>query len=431
MQVSLEREEGLERTLRVDIPADRIDSAVNDKLNQLARNVRLDGFRPGKVPLRVVRNRFGGEVRQEVVSEIMQSSLQEAIGQQELRPAGAPSVEANDNDDGGVTVRATFEVVPEIEVTGLGGVEIEKPVAEVTDADVDNMVETLRKQRQTFNDVERPAAQGDQIVIDYVGRIDGEAFEGGSGEDTPVELGAGRMIDGLEEGMEGMTAGDTRTIDVTFPEDYQAAELAGKTAQFEVTAKAVQEPQLPAVDEEFVHGFGIQSGDIDELRASLRQNMERELKQTLRTRVKEKVLNALLENNDIAVPTPMVNEEIGRMREEMKQRLGGQVPDDRLGDDMFRTEAERRVKLGLLLAEVIRRGELRADPDRVQAQIEELASSYEDPAQVIQYYSENREARSGVEAMVVEDQAVDHLLAEAEVSEQPSDFDTVMQRTTG
>lgn len=431
MQVSLEREEGLERTLRVEIPADRIDSAVNDKLSQLARNVRLDGFRPGKVPLRVVRNRFGGEVRQEVVSEIMQSSLQEAIGQQELRPAGAPSVEANDNDDGGVTVRATFEVVPEIEVKGLGGVDIEKPVAEVTDADVDNMVETLRKQRQTFNDVERPAAQGDQIVIDYVGRIDGEAFEGGSGEDTPVELGAGRMIDGLEEGMEGMAAGDTRTIDVTFPEDYQAAELAGKTAQFEVTAKAVQESQLPAIDEEFVHGFGIQSGDLDELRASLRQNMERELKQTLRTRVKEKVLNALLENNDIAVPTPMVDEEIGRMREEMKQRLGGQIPDDRLGDDMFREEATRRVKLGLLLAEVIRRGELRADPERVQSQIEELASSYEDPAQVIQYYSENREARSGVEAMVVEDQAVDHLLAEAEVNEQPSDFDTVMQRTTG
>lgn len=431
MQVSLEREEGLERTLRVEIPADRIDSAVNDKLSQLARNVRLDGFRPGKVPLRVVRNRFGGEVRQEVVSEIMQSSLQEAIGQQELRPAGAPSVEANDNDDGGVTVRATFEVVPEIEVKGLGGVDIDKPVAEVTDADVDNMVETLRKQRQTFNDVERPAAQGDQIVIDYVGRIDGEAFEGGSGEDTPVELGAGRMIDGLEEGMEGMAAGDTRTIDVTFPEDYQAAELAGKTAQFEVTAKAVQESQLPAIDEEFVHGFGIQSGDLDELRASLRQNMERELKQTLRTRVKEKVLNALLENNDIAVPTPMVDEEIGRMREEMKQRLGGQIPDDRLGDDMFREEATRRVKLGLLLAEVIRRGELRADPERVQSQIEELASSYEDPAQVIQYYSENREARSGVEAMVVEDQAVDHLLAEAEVNEQPSDFDTVMQRTTG
>lgn len=431
MQVSLEREEGLERTLRVDIPADRIDNAVNDKLSQLARSVRLDGFRPGKVPLRVVRNRFGGEVRQEVVNEIMQSSLQEAIGQQELRPAGTPSVEANDNDDGGVTVRASFEVVPEIEITGLAGVEIEKPVAEVTDADVDNMVETLRKQRQTFADVERAAAPGDQLVIDYVGRIDGEAFEGGSGEDTPVELGAGRMIDGLEEGMEGMTAGDTRMIDVTFPEDYQAAELAGQTAQFEVTAKAVQEPHLPPADEEFVRGFGIQSGDIGELKASLRQNMERELNQTLRTRVKEKVLNTLLENNDIEVPTPMVTEEIGRMRGEMKERLGGQVPDDRFGDDMFREEATRRVKLGLLLAEVIRRGELRADPERVRAQVEELASSYEDPQQVIQYYNQNSEALSGVQAMVVEEQAVDHLLAEAEVTEQPSDFDTVMQRSTG
>lgn len=430
MQVSLERKEGLERTLRVDIPADRVQSAVDEKLGQLARNIRLDGFRPGKVPMRVVRNRFGGEVRREVLGELMQSSLQDAITQEELRPAGTPSVEADDTDDGGVTFRATFEVVPDIEVQGLAGVEIEKPVAEVTESDVDNMVETLRKQRKTFEDVDRPAASGDQIVIDFVGRKDGEAFEGGSGQDTPVELGAGRMIDGLEEGMEGMSAGETRTIDVTFPENYQASELAGETVQFEVTAKAVQEGRLPEVDEEFARGFGIESGSIDELRASLRGNMERELAQTLRGQVKERVLNALLEQNEIEVPSPMVTEEIGRMREQMKQRLGGQIPDAQLGDDMFREEATRRVRLGLLVAEVIRKAEIKADPERVKNQVEEIASSYEDPEQVAQYYFENREALSGVEAMVVEDLAVEHLQAQAEVTEKPSDFDTVMNRSS-
>ncbi len=431
MQVSLERKEGLERTLRVDIPGERVQSAVDEKLGELARNVRLDGFRPGKVPVRVVRNRFGGQVRREVLGELMQSSLQDAIAQEELRPAGTPSVEADDADDGGVTFRATFEVMPEVEVQGLTGVTIEKPVAEVTEGDVDNMVETLRQQRRSFEEVERPAAEGDQVVIDYIGRLDGEAFEGGSGQDAPVELGAGRMLEDLEQGIVGMAAGDTRTVTVSFPEDYQASELAGQTVEFEVTAKSVREPTLPEVDADFARGFGIESGSLEELRSNLRENMERELRQTLRGQVKERVLNALLEQNDIAVPSPMVDEEIGRMREQMKQRLGGQIPDERLSDEMFREEATRRVKLGLLLAEVIRGAGLTADAEKVRTQIEEIASSYEEPEQVTQYYYENREALSGVEAIVVEDQAVEHLLEEAEVTEQPSDFDTVMNRNAG
>lgn len=430
MQVSLEREEGLERTLRVDIPGDRVNSAVDEKLGQLAQNVRLDGFRPGKVPLRVVRTRYGSQARQEVLSELMQSSLQEAISEQELQPAGTPSVEADDAEDGGVTFRATFEVMPEIALEGLDGVEIEKPVAEVTEPDVDNMIETLRKQRQSFVDVERPAATGDQVVIDFVGRIDGEAFEGGSGQDTPVELGSGRMIEDLENGLEGIRAGETRTIEVTFPEEYQSQELAGRSAEFEVTAKAVQEPQLPEVDEEFVRGFGIESGAIEDLRADLRRNMERELNQTLRAQVKDRVLNALLERNDLTVPTPMVDEEIKRVREQMKQRLGGQVPDESLSDDLFREEATRRAKLGLLLAEVIRQAGITADAEAVNERIEEVASSYQEPEQVKQYYHEDRQARSNIEAMVIEDKAVEHLLAQADVKDEPTDFDTIMNRSS-
>jgi len=431
MQVSLERENGLERTLRVDIPAERVEGEIEERLGKLARQVRLDGFRPGKVPLRVVRNRFGGQVRQEVLNELMQSSLREAISEQQLRPAGSPSVEAEEPGDGGVTFRATFEVVPEISVTGLEGVAIDRPTATVTEQDIDNMIDTLRAQRRSFVDTERAAAEGDQVVIDFTGRRDGEPVEGASGSDTPVELGAGRMLPDLEAGLVGVQAGDTRTIDVSFPDDYQASELAGATVSFEVTAKAVQESVLPAVDEEFARMFGIESGSLEELRASLRRNMERELNQALRAKIKERVLDALLQHNPVDVPSAMVDEEIGRLREQMKERLGGQVPEEQLGDDMFREEAERRVRLGLLLSEVIRDRGIEADSERVRSQVEEIASSYEDPEQVVRYYYENREMLSGVEAVVVEDQAVDALLADAEVTEHESDFSTIMNRESG
>lgn len=428
MQVTVEQKEGLERKVRVEIPASRVEDAVAERLQQLQRSVRLDGFRPGKVPRRVVRDRFGQQVRQEVLGELIQSTFQEAVAQESLQPAGQPRIEPHDEsgDEGGFTYEATFEVYPEIEIGPLEDLEVERPVAEVTEGDIDNMVETLRRQQQQFDTVDRPAAEGDRVVIDFIGRIDGEAFEGGSGEDTSVDLGAGRMIGDFEQQLEGVSAGEKREIEVTFPEDYGTAELAGRAATFEVTVKDVQAGRLPEVDEEFIRGFGIESGSLEEMRDSLRRNMERELRQALRTRVKQQVMEKLRERNPIDVPEGLVEEETGRLREQMKQRLGGQMDADSLPAELFREEAQRRAHLGLVLAELVRQAELKPDPDQVQAQLDDLASTYEDPAQVIQYYRQNPQLMQGVEAMAVEEQLVDHVLEQARVTDLETSFDAVM-----
>lgn len=427
MQVSVERKEGLERTLKVDIPAERIDGAVEERLGRLQKTAKLDGFRPGKVPYRVVRDRFGPQVRREVLGELIQSTFQEAIGQEELQPAGSPQIDTPelDAEAGGMSYTATFEVYPEVELASIDDLAVEKPRAEVAEADVDQMVETLRKQRREFTAVERAAQQGDQVVIDFVGRVDGEEFQGGSGSDTPVELGSGRMIEGFEEQLEGVETGESRQVEVTFP-DSAGEELGGKQATFEVTAKEVQEGQLPEVDEEFARGFGVESGSVEELRDGLRRNMERELSQALRSQVKKQVMDALVERNPIDVPQRLVQEEIGRLREQMQQRLGGQMDAAQLGDHLFEQEAKRRVQLGLVLSEIVRANELTPDAESVKAQIEEMAAGYEDPQQVAQYYYQNQEMMQGVEAMVVEEKVVDWVLDHAQVTEQQTTFDAVM-----
>ncbi len=428
MQVSLEHQEGLERTLRIDVPADRIDSAVEDRLNELRKNVRLDGFRQGKVPYRVVRDRFGHQVRQEVLSEVIQSTLQEAVAEQELQPAGSPQIDTPelDGEGGGVSYRATFEVYPTVDLGPVAELEIERPVAEVTEADIDRMIERLQAQRRHFEDVERPAQHGDQVIIDFEGRIDGEPFDNGSGQDTPVEIGANQMVAGFEEQLEGIGPGETRTVEVTFPDDYQVESLAGQTAQFEVTAKAVQAPQVPEVDEDFVRSFGIESGSVDELRAGLRRNMERELNQALRKQLKQQVLDALVERNPVDVPQALVQEEIGRLREQMQQQLGGQMDAAQLGDDLFRDEAHRRARVGLILSELVQHTGAQADEESIRAQVQELASAYEDPQQVEQYYYQNQEMLQGVQAMVIEDKVIDWVLDNANVSERQSSFDEVV-----
>ena len=433
MQVSVERQEGLERTLKVEIPSDRIEGAVEERLNRLQKQVRLDGFRPGKVPMRVVRTRYGGQVRQEVVGELIQSTLQEAVTQVEMQPAGSPRIDSADEqaEEGGMAYTATFEVYPEVELGEIGDLAVEKPVAEVMEADVDGMIDTLRRQRQEFDEVDRPAEQGDRVVIDFVGRIDGEAFEGGSGEDTPVDLGAGRMIDGFEDQIEGIRPGEEREVQVRFPDEYGATELAGRDATFSVTCKSVQGGRLPEVDEEFARQFGIDSGSVDELRDGLRRNMERELKQALDAQVKRQVMDALVERHPIDVPDALVQEEIGRLREQMKQRLGGQMSDEQLTDDLFRDEAQRRVRLGLLLSELVHANGIQADDEAVRQKVEEMASAYDDPQQVVQHYYENQQMLQGVQAMVVEDRVVDWILERANVSEKQTNFDEVMQQQNG
>lgn len=431
MQVTVEQKEGLQRTVRVEIPADRIDDAVSERLQRLQRNVRLDGFRPGKVPARVVRDRFGSQVRQEVLGELIQSTFQEAVQQEALQPAGQPRIEPGDESiekGGGFNYEATFEVYPEIELAPLENIQVERPQAEVTEADIDKMVETLRDQQKKHETVERAAANGDRVVIDFVGRIDGEEFEGGSGENTPVDLGEGRMIDGFEEQLVGASAGDSLEVEVTFPENYGTAELAGKDAVFDVTVKSVQEGRLPEVDEDFVRGFGIESGSMDEMRDSLKRNMDRELRQGLRTKVKQQVMEGLREHNPVDVPEAMIEEEIGRLKGQMKERMGGQMNADDLPSELFREEAQRRAHLGLVLAEMVKQTELRADPERVESQIQELASAYDEPEQVVQYYRQNPQMMQGVEAMVIEEQLVDHVLEHAQVTDVDTDFDAVMNK---
>lgn len=430
MQVTVERNQGLERTVKVEIPASRIDDAVSERLQRLQRSVKLDGFRPGKVPQRVVRNRFGRQVRQEVLGELIQSTFQEAVSQESLQPAGQPRIEPQDEavEEGDFSYQATFEVYPEIELAPLSELQVERPVAEVTEADIDAMLETLRRQRQVYEAVERPAASGDRVVVDFAGRIDGEAFEGGSGENTPVDLGSGRMIEGFEEQLEGATAGETREVSVTFPEDYGSTELAGREAVFDVTVKEVQAGRLPGVDAEFIRGFGIDSGSLDEMRDSLRRNMERELRQALRTRIKQQVMDGLRAQNPVDVPEALVEEETGRLRQQMKQQLGDQANADALPGELFREEAHKRAHLGLILQELVRQAELKPDPERVQAQLDDLASSYEQPEQVIQYYRQNPQMMQGVEAMAVEEQLVDHVLEQAQVTDTETSFDAIMNK---
>ena len=423
MQVSVESGEGLTRTLKVTLPAEKVDEVVNAKLQEVARTVRLDGFRPGKVPVRVVRQRFGAQIRQEAYGELIQSSFQEAAVQENLRPVGEPSIDLQETE-GGLTYTATFEVMPEVELKDFSVFQLERPVAEVTDADVDEMIEKLRKQRTEWEEVERPAQEGDQVTIDFTGYIDGEAFEGGSAEDVPLVLGSGTMIPGFEEGLIGAAPGETRTLELKFPDDYRVEKLAGKDARFEVTVKKVAEPKLPEVDEDFIRSLGVEEGTEEALRKEVRENMERELRQKLRSRTKDGVMEALLAEYDIQVPAAMVDQEAWALKEQAQQEMAqaGQASAIDLPLDLFRDQAERRVKLGLVIAEIIRSQNIEVDQQRVDEMIAEQAATFEEPQEVIDWYAANPRARRTVENAVLEDQAVDWILEQAQVTDKPMTF---------
>ena len=423
MQVSVESGEGLTRTLKVTLPAEKVDEVVNAKLQEVARTVRLDGFRPGKVPVRVVRQRFGAQIRQEAYGELIQSSFQEAAVQENLRPVGEPSIDLQETE-GGLIYTATFEVMPEVELKDFSALQLERPVAEVTDADVDDMIEKLRKQRTQWEEVERPAQEGDQVTIDFTGYIDGEAFEGGSAEDVPLVLGSGTMIPGFEEGLIGAAPGETRTLELKFPEDYRVEKLAGKDARFEVTVKKVAEPKLPEVDEDFIRSLGVEEGTEEALRKEVRENMERELRQKLRSRTKDGVMEALLAEYDIQVPAAMVDQEARALKEQAQQEMAqaGQASAIDLPLDLFRDQAERRIKLGLVIGEIIRSQNLEVDQQRVDEMIAEQAATFEEPQEVIDWYAANPQARRTVENAVLEDQAVDWILEQAQVTDKPMTF---------
>jgi len=420
MQVSVETLEGLQRKMTVQLPAEKVNEIVDNKLRTIAKQVRLDGFRPGKVPLKVVRQRFGDHARQEAYGELIQSTFYEAASGEKLNPAGEPSIEVRD-DDSGFSYTAEFEVVPEVTLNDLSSATLERMTAEVSDADVDDMLEKLRKQRVTWNRVERAAQDGDQVTVSFIGKVDGEEFEGGSAQNVPIELGAGRMIEGFEQGLLGASAGDERTVHLSFPDDYQAAHLAGKPASFEITVNEVAEPVLPELDEEFAKAFGVEEGGLEKLRADIRENMERELRQKLRSRNKEKVMDLLLENNDFTVPRAMIDSEAQRLKEETKQQMQGQSSVD-LPLDIFREQAERRVKLGMLVAAIVDQQKIEVDEERVRSTVDDFAASYESPQELRDWYYADNERLNPVRNLVLEDQVVDWITSQVNVVDQQSSF---------
>ncbi|MBE1299112.1 MAG: trigger factor [Alteromonadaceae bacterium] len=431
MQVSVEANEGLERRLTITVPADTVDSAVKSRLQQLAKTQRINGFRPGKVPVSVIKKRYGSAVRQEIAGEVMQRNFYEAIMQEKLNPAGMPSFEMKTDKDGqDLEFVAAFEVYPEFELADTKDIEIEKTVVDIAESDIDAMMETLRKQHATWAETDGEVTEDSRVVIDFNGSIDGEEFDGGKSEDFMLEMGKGRMIPGFEDPILGKKAGDELTSEVTFPEDYHAENLKGKAASFAIVVKKVEVMELPEINEEFAKTFGVESGDVSELRAEVTKNMERELSQTLKAKLKEQVIAGLIEKNPIDLPEALVKQEIGALREQAQQRFGAQAGPDmpELPDDLFADNAKRRVSVGLILGEVIKTKELKVEDSRVDELIATTASAYEDPEEVVQYYKGNQELMQQMQNLALEDQAIDTILEEANVTEVSKPFEEVMNK---
>ena len=427
MQVSVEATGSIQRKMTITVPSENIDQEVDKRLKEMRSKVRLDGFRPGRVPLSVVKKMHGVGVYQDVASTMIQSSFFDAAKQEDLRVVGFPEIEAKTIEYGkDLEYSATFDIYPEIKIASLEGKTVTKQVAEVTDADIDKMIETLRNQQKEWVDVDRAAQEGDLVTIDFDGTVDGEAFEGGKAEDFQVELGANRMLPDFEAALVGMKAGDEKTADVNFPEDYQSEELKGKTAQFALTVKKVQEPKIPEIDEEFIKRFGVEDGTVESFRKNIAENMERELKNKITANIKTQVMDHLADLHEFDIPAALVTDEIKHMHQEMTQNTGNDMSS--IPDELLKDQAERRVKLGLIVGEIIRQNDIKKDPIKVDTKLKELASTYEDPNALIDYYRNNQQAMQTIEAAVMEDAIIDWALEQVTVEEKVSNFDSVMNR---
>jgi trigger factor len=431
MQVSLETTQGLERRLTITVPADSVEELVKKRLREISKTARIDGFRKGKVPPTILEKRYGQQAFIEVAQDAMQQNYIQAIIQEKVNPAGAPYFEPKALQRGqDIEFTATFEVVPEVKVENLDKVEVERVVADVTDADLDKMMETLQKQQSTWVEKKVQAKEGSRVTIDFVGKVDGEEFEGGKATDFVLELGQGRMIPGFEDGIVGKKAAKKAfTIEVTFPSDYHSENLKGKVAEFDITLTKVEVRELPELNDEFVAKFGVTEGGVDALKAEVRANMNRELKQALKAKLKDSVIKGLLANNELDVPKAMIDQEINVLRQQAMQRFGGQMNMDKMPElpaELFEQQAKDRVRIGLLLGQFIRDNEVKADEDRVKEIIETQASAYEDPTEVIEHYYGNEQLLNNIRNLAVEDQAIEMILANAKVTEKKASFDEIM-----
>ena len=430
MQVSVETTNGLERKITVAIDEEKIASVVDGRLQDMTKTVKIKGFRAGKVPLKIVKQQYEEQVRQEVVGDVLQSTLYEAIGQEKLNPAGQPRIDSLKSDPGqGMEYSALFEVYPEVKLGDLSNATIEKPVAEITDADVEEMLETVRGQHKEWQAVEREAKEGDQLNINFKGMIDGEVFPGGEGNDMAIELGSGRMIKGFEEGLVGAKAGDDVTLNVTFPDDYHAKELAGKPAQFETHINKVEEAKLPELDDAFATKLGIKDANVENMQKEIRTSMQQELDSRLNTQVKSAVMDVLISTNEFDVPKSLIESESEALKDQMAQNLQQQGMQDqglKMEASMFADQAARRVKLGLIMSEIVKSEKMEADEDRVKKKIEEIAAPYEQPQQVIDWYMGDNQRLAEVKALVTEEQVVDWAMEKAKVVDKNMTFKEVM-----
>lgn len=433
MQPVVEKLSGLERRVDVTVLVADVEKEVQAQLRRIARTAKVQGFRPGKAPLSIIERSHGPSVRYEVINTQIGKSLDKIITDAELRVVGTPTLEpkVDEAPDGVMAFAATFEIYPEVQVPDLAALEVTRSTVDIGDAEVQKTLDILRRQRTVYKAAEGRAAQADdRVTLDFSGMIDGVAFEGGTAQDFPFVLGQGRMLPEFEDAVLGMKAGEEKTFPLQFPEDYGSAEVAGKEAQFAITVKEVAEPELPALDAEFAKALGQAEGDVDALVLEIKGNVEREAKARARNRTKASVMEALAQACTFELPKAMVENELQErqqaMRQELKQRGVPNADDVPLPDDTLRPEAERRVRLGLLVSELIQQADLKAKPEQVRARIEEFAKSYEQPAQVVAYYLADKERRAEIESFVLEDNVVDHVLAAAQVTDEAVDFDTLM-----
>ena len=430
MQVSIESSKGLERQLKIAVPADKIDQEVTGRLQKATKTVSIKGFRKGKVPLKVVKQQYGAGVRQEVIGEIVNSSFYEAIQQEELRPVGQPRIDDIKEAEGqNLEYLAIFEVYPEVKLADLSKVKVTRPVSDISADDVAKMIEVLRNQQATFDVVERAAEDSDQVNIDFVGTQKKEEFAGGSAEAQDLVLGSNSMIPGFEDGLIGASAGDDLVLKLKFPKDYHSEELKGKAVQFAVKVNSVSAKQTPEMNDEFFKLYGVDAGGEEKFREDIQANMERELLNALRTKVKNRVMDQLFTLNKVDVPAALVGNEITQLKQQMVQQFGGgqQIDLNMLPDEMFKEKAERRAALGVIVSEVVKVEELTPNEESVRARVDEIASTYEQPQEVVDYYYSKPELLSSVEAVVLEDQVTELVLSKAKVKDETLSYEDAVK----
>ena len=430
MQVSIESSKGLERQLKVGVPAGKIDDEVLQRLQKATKTAKIKGFRKGKVPLQVVKQYYGKGLRQEVVGELVNSSFYEAIQQEKLRPVGQPRIDdIQDKPGEDLQYKATFEVYPEVKLADLKKISVLRPVSEVTQPDIDKMIDVLRDQQATYDVEDKVAEDGDQINLDYVGTHKGEEFPGGKAEGQALVLGSNSMIPGFEDGLLGLSAGDEKVLKLKFPKDYHAEDLKGKAVQFSVKVHSVAVKNLPELNDEFFKLYGVESGGVDKFREDVESNMERELRNALRSKVKNRVMDQLFKLNQVELPEALVANEITQLKQQMVQQFGGgrQLDLNMLPDDMFKAKAERRAALGVIVSEVVKVESLEPDEQQVRARVDEIASTYEQPSEVVDYYYSKPELLSSVEAVVLEDQVTELVLSKCKLKEENLSYEDAVK----